>query len=143
MEQDEAARPVDTGAFGANGTVTAPDFGAQPVEQTRGTWGWGVRPDAAHGVAAAGRLVGPMPRSGGGFAAFSGWVSIRRFLGVPLLKSFPLKRATTKRVYEEKRHASCQLQAQNGTTDGSGSASDKRYSLGRTKMPCRRLTGLS
>ena len=50
----------------------------------------------------------------------SEWVSIRRFLGVPLMKSFPPKRATTKRVYEEKRHARHQLQAQNGTTDGAG-----------------------
>ena len=51
-------------------------------------------------------------------AALSGWVSIRRFLGVPLMKSLPLKTPTTRRLYEEKRHARHQLQAQNGTTDG-------------------------
>ena len=64
-----------------------------------------------------------MPRSGGGLAALSGWVSIRRFLGVPLMKSFPLKWATARRMYEENRHARHQLQGQNGTTDGAGPAS--------------------
>ena len=56
-------------------------------------------------------------------AALSGWGSIRRFLGVPLPRSLPLKRATTSRMYEEKRHARHQLQAQNGTTIGIDPAS--------------------
>ena len=56
-------------------------------------------------------------------AALSGWVSIRRFLGVPLMKSLPLKTPTTRRLYEEKRHARQQLQARNGTTIGIDPAS--------------------
>ena len=36
VEQDEATRPVDISAFGANGIVTDPDFTAKPVEQARG-----------------------------------------------------------------------------------------------------------
>ena len=56
-------------------------------------------------------------------AALSGWGSIRRFLGVPLPRSLPLRRTTTSRMYEEKRHARYQLQAQNGTTIGIDSES--------------------
>ena len=56
-------------------------------------------------------------------AALSGWGSIRRFLGVPLPPSLPLKRVTTSLMYEEKRHARHQLQAQNGTTIGIDPAS--------------------
>ena len=55
-------------------------------------------------------------------ATLSGRVSIRRFLGVPLMKSLPLKRPKTRRVDEEKRHARHQLQGQNGTTVGIGPA---------------------
>ena len=35
VEQDEAARLVDAGAFGTNRTVTHPNFASKPVEQTR------------------------------------------------------------------------------------------------------------
>ena len=51
-------------------------------------------------------------------AALSGWGSIRRFSGVPLPRSLPLRRTTTSRLYEEKRHARHQLQGRNGTTIG-------------------------
>ncbi len=64
-----------------------------------------------------------MPGSGGVIAAFCGWVSIRRFLGVPCRKSSSLNSATTSRVNEEKQHAGYLLQGQNGTTDGAGPAS--------------------
>ena len=56
-------------------------------------------------------------------AALSGWGSIRRFLGVPLPRSLPLRRTTTSRMYEEKLHARHYLQAQNGTTIGIDPAS--------------------
>ena len=56
-------------------------------------------------------------------AVLSGWGSIRRFLGVPLPPARSLKRATTSRMCEEKRHATHHLQAQNGTTIGIDSAS--------------------
>ena len=56
-------------------------------------------------------------------AALSGWGSIRRFLGVPLPRSLPLKRAATSRMYEEKWHARHQPQARNGTTIGIDPAS--------------------
>ena len=56
-------------------------------------------------------------------AALSGWGSIRRFLGVPLPRSLPVKRVTTRWMYEEKWHARQQLQAQNGTTIGIDPAS--------------------
>ena len=76
-----------------------------------------------------------MPRSGGGLAALNGWVSIRRFLGVPLMKSFPLKWATARRMYEEKWHARHQFQDQNGTTDGAGPASvDNSLGLANTAL---------
>ena len=35
VEQDEATRPIDISAFGANGVVTHPNFTPKPVEQTR------------------------------------------------------------------------------------------------------------
>jgi uncharacterized protein YecT (DUF1311 family) len=50
-------------------------------------------------------------------------VSIRRFLGVPFRKSFPVTRATKRRMYGEKRCASEQLEGDNGTTDVGSSAS--------------------
>ena len=49
--------------------------------------------------------------------------AIREFFGVPFRKWCPLKRATTRRVYEEKRLATHQLQGQNGTTFGGDLAS--------------------
>ena len=38
VKQDKAARPIDAGAFGADGVMPHPNFTANPVEQAR-RWG--------------------------------------------------------------------------------------------------------
>jgi hypothetical protein len=74
------------------------------------------------GARVDGRIDEPLPRSGNGIGASSGWVFIRRFFGVPFRKLFPLTRATKRRMYGEKRCASEQLEGGNGTTDVCSSA---------------------
>ena len=118
VEQDEAARPVDIGAHGVNGRMEQcrTRISARSLSSKRGNRGGCGSRSGDAGVAAAGRLEEPMPRSGYGLEASSGWESIRRFLGVPLQKSLPRRRATTKRVYEEKCCDGGGFHGQNGTT---------------------------